>query len=52
MPLSAWSSTSSDRIWSWMVTSSAVVGSSASISFGVPAIAMAITARWIMPPDH
>ena len=35
-----------------MVTSSAVVGSSASISLGAPASAMAITARCIMPPDH
>ena len=41
---------SSLRIWSWMVTSSAVVGSSASSSVGFDARAMAIIARWRMPP--
>ena len=34
-----------------MVTSSAVVGSSASSSFGPGASAMAIIARWRMPPE-
>jgi len=34
------------------VTSSAMVGSSAMISFGLPAIAAAITARWRMPPEN
>ncbi len=34
-----------------MVTSSAVVGSSAISSFGLQAIAMAIITRWLMPPD-
>jgi hypothetical protein len=34
-----------------MVTSSAVVGSSAISSFGPQASAMAIIARWRMPPD-
>jgi hypothetical protein len=35
-----------------MVTSSAVVGSSAMISFGVLAIAIAITTRCRMPPEN
>ena len=34
-----------------MVTSSAVVGSSAISSFGLQAIAMAIITRWLMPPE-
>ena len=34
-----------------MVTSSAVVGSSAISSDGPQAIAMAIITRWFMPPD-
>jgi hypothetical protein len=34
-----------------MVTSSAVVGSSAISSLGLHAIAMAIMTRWFMPPD-
>ena len=34
-----------------MVTSSAVVGSSAISSFGLQAIAMAIITRWHWPPD-
>ena len=39
------------RICAWMVTSSAVVGSSAISSFGLQASAMAIITRWRMPPD-
>ena len=35
-----------------MVTSSAVVGSSASSSFGELASAMAIITRWRMPPEN
>ena len=35
----------------WIVTSSAVVGSSAMTSFGLLANAMAISTRWHMPPD-
>ncbi len=42
---------SSFRICAWIVTSSAVVGSSAMISCGSFAIAIAITARWRMPPE-
>ena len=34
-----------------MVTSSAVVGSSAISSLGLQAIAMAIITRWLCPPD-
>ena len=40
------------RIWSWMVTSSAVVGSSARSSFGSEASAMAIITRCRIPPEN
>src|SRR5262245_62751191 len=36
--------------WAWMVTSSAVVGSSARISGGLHASAIAIIIRWRIPP--
>ncbi len=39
------------RIWAWMVTSSAVVGSSAMSSSGSQASAMAIITRCAIPPD-
>ncbi len=39
------------RIWAWMVTSSAVVGSSAISRLGLQESAMAIMARWRMPPE-
>ena len=39
------------RIWAWMVTSSAVVGSSAMSRSGSQASAMAIITRWAMPPE-
>ena len=39
------------RICAWMVTSSAVVGSSAISSSGSQASAIAIMTRWRMPPD-
>jgi len=42
---------SSSRIWRWMVTSSAVVGSSAISSLGSQASAMAIITRCCWPPD-
>ena len=45
-------SRSSSRICAWIVTSSAVVGSSAIRSFGSQARAMAIIARWRMPPEN
>jgi hypothetical protein len=51
MPVSRRSANSRSRIWAWMVTSRAVVGSSAISSFGPQAIAMAIMTRWLMPPD-
>ena len=41
----------SARIWAWMVTSSAVVGSSAISNAGRHASAIAIMARWRMPPE-
>ena len=52
MPRSFCSPRSRSRIWAWMVTSSAVVGSSAISSFGLQAIAIAIITRWFMPPDN
>ncbi|MCC2665246.1 MAG: hypothetical protein K0S35_3168 [Geminicoccaceae bacterium] len=48
---SFWSSFMSCRICAWMVTSSAVVGSSAISSAGSQTSAMAIIARWRRPPD-
>ena len=39
------------RISAWVVTSSAVVGSSAISSLGRQAMAMASSTRWRMPPD-
>ena len=41
----------SSRICAWMVTSSAVVGSSAISSLGLQASATAIMTRWRMPPE-
>ena len=40
------------RICAWMVTSSAVVGSSAMISLGLQASPIAIITRWRMPPEN
>jgi hypothetical protein len=40
------------RISAWIVTSRAVVGSSAMMTSGSLISAIAITARWRMPPDH
>src|SRR4029453_4426767 len=51
MPRSRCSEISNSRICAWMVTSRAVVGSSAISSRGLQAIAMAIMTRWFMPPD-
>ncbi|CUJ85489.1 Protein of uncharacterised function (DUF1602) [Achromobacter sp. 2789STDY5608615] len=51
VPSRAWMSRSRCRICAWMVTSSAVVGSSAISTLGWHASAMAIMARWRMPPD-
>ena len=52
VPVSRFSRSISARISAWMVTSSAVVGSSAISSRGWQAIAMAITTRCRMPPDN
>ena len=38
-------------IWAWVVTSSAVVASSAISSFGSAASAIAIITRWRIPPE-
>ena len=51
MPVSSRSWRSSTRICAWMVTSSAVVGSSAISRRGLQASAIAIKARWRMPPE-
>ena len=50
MPVSACRRFSSLRYWSWIVTSSAVVGSSAISTAGWPLIAIAPTTRCFMPP--
>jgi len=42
---------SASRICFWLVTSSAVVGSSAISSFGSSTSAIAIMMRWRWPPD-
>ena len=47
----SWIVLSSSRIWAWIVTSRAVVGSSAMSSFGSHDRAIAIITRWRMPPD-
>jgi hypothetical protein len=52
MCISACSWRMSSRICAWMVTSSAVVGSSAMSSAGLHDRAMAIITRWRMPPDN
>ncbi|MNT60024.1 hypothetical protein D3C72_1975810 [compost metagenome] len=52
MPCAAFSSDSRLRICAWMVTSSAVVGSSASSTRGLQASAIAIMTRWRMPPEN
>ncbi len=51
MPTSACSERIRSRIWAWIVTSSAVVGSSAMRSFGLQTSDIAIITRWRMPPD-
>src|SRR5437764_3370469 len=52
IPSSRWRRSISARIWAWTVTSSAVVGSSAIRSFGSLASAIAIMARWRIPPEN
>ena len=51
MPSRSRRSIISSRICAWIVTSSAVVGSSAISSFGLQASAMPIITRWRMPPE-
>ena len=51
MPSRSRSSVISSRICAWIVTSSAVVGSSAIKSFGLHASAIAIITRCRIPPD-
>ena len=51
MPRSVTRSSRIASTWSWTVTSSAEVGSSAIIRSGSPASIMAIITRWPMPPD-
>ncbi len=50
--VSAWTSCSTWRICAWTVTSRAVVGSSAMITFGSLAMAIAIIARCRIPPEN
>ena len=50
-PRSRTSPESRSRIWAWTITSSAVVGSSAMISAGRQARAIAIITRCRCPPD-
>ena len=52
MPRSRCSFNNSASICAWMVTSSAVVGSSAINRRGLQAIAIASITRWLMPPDN
>ncbi len=51
-PWSRWSRFMSSRICAWMVTSSAVVGSSAIRSDGLQESAIAIITRWRIPPEN
>ena len=51
-PVSCWAALMASRTVACTVTSSAVVGSSAMITSGLLAIAMAITTRWRMPPEN
>ena len=52
MPSSRWSSLMRSRIWAWMVTSRAVVGSSAMRRLGSLARAIAIITRCRSPPGE
>ena len=51
-PVSSRSSRMRCRIWAWIVTSSAVVGSSAISTLGSQDSASAIITRWRMPPEN
>ena len=52
IPSSSRSEAISSRICAWIVTSSAVVGSSAISSFGCMTSAIAIITRWRIPPEN
>ncbi len=52
VPRSSASFSMRSMIWAWIVTSSAVVGSSAMSSVGLHDRAMAIITRWRMPPEN
>ena len=52
VPVSRASFCISYRIWPWIVTSSAVVGSSAMMRSGRFSSAIAIATRWRMPPEN
>ena len=51
-PVASWAVLSTSRICAWTVTSRAVVGSSAMMTSGSLAMAMAIITRWRMPPEN
>ena len=51
-PVAFFAVCSTSRICAWIVTSSAVVGSSAMIRSGSFAIAIAIITRWRIPPEN
>ncbi len=51
-PVLACARFSTSSTCAWMVTSSAVVGSSQMITSGSLAMAIAITTRWRMPPEN
>ena len=51
-PVSSRSSRMRSRIWAWIVTSSAVVGSSAIRIDGLHDSARAMITRWRMPPEN
>lgn len=52
VPSRCLSSSMRESAWAWMVTSRAVVGSSAMRMSGEQARAMAITTRCFMPPEN
>ncbi|CAM5281697.1 hypothetical protein SALBM311S_05127 [Streptomyces alboniger] len=52
MSYSRCNSASRSMTWAWTVTSRAVVGSSAMISSGSSASAIAIMMRWRIPPEN
>src|SRR5690606_35228255 len=51
VPYTSYKSFINFKIWAWIVTSSAVGGSSAINNLGRQAKAIAIITRWLIPPD-